>query len=311
VAHHVGMPGLDARRLDGIVPIISMPFDADGAVNADGLRCELDFLVGLDVPAFGFGFGSEVISLTDRERDDAVRLAAAHIAGRRPLLAGVSGGSVRAVIARAEATAEAGADILMVNAPPGSAPADVTAVMRGAAATGRAVVVQDAPSMSGVELSVDQLVALVDDVDGIVALKLESIPSAPKVGAVARRIHGRVSVLGGAGGGDFYHELRRGADGTVPGAGFPEVFIDVWQAFRAGRVDDARKAFGRALPLIHLSLRSGETFLWIQKECLRRRGILRTADLRAPSAPVDPELSAELDDALGDLGVAWARGGAA
>jgi hypothetical protein len=157
----------------------------------------------------------------------------------------------------------------------------------------------------------DQLVALVDDVDGIVALKLESIPSAPKVGAVATRIAGRVSVLGGAGGGDFYHELRRGSDGSVPGAGFPEVFIDVWQAFRAGRVDDARGAFGRALPLIHLSLRSGDTFLWVQKECLRRRGILRTPDLRAPSPPVDPELSAELDDALDDLGVAWARGGAA
>ena len=118
-------------RLDGIIPIISMPFDADGGIDAGDLRREVDFLAGFEIPAFGFGFGSEVTRLTDAERDDAVRIAAAHLAGRRPLLAGVSGGSVRAVIARAEATAEAGADILMVNAPQGATASDVVTVMRG------------------------------------------------------------------------------------------------------------------------------------------------------------------------------------
>jgi 4-hydroxy-tetrahydrodipicolinate synthase len=296
-------------RLDGIIPIISMPFDAHGGIDADDLRREVDFLAGFEIPAFGFGFGSEVTRLTDAERDEAVRIAAGHLAGRRELLAGVSGGSVRAVIARAEATAEAGADILMVNAPPGATAADVVTVMRGAAATGRAVVVQDAPSMSGVEASVDGLVALVDQVEGIVALKIESLPSAPKIGAIAERIAGRVSVLGGAGGGDFYHELERGSDGTVPGAAFPELFVAVWQAHQRGEIAEARRLFDRLLPVISLSSRSGDTFLWVQKECLRRRGVLRSPRLRDPSVPIDPALSHELDDALIDLGVEWATGG--
>ena len=268
------------------------------------------FLAGLDIPSFGFGYGSEVLRLTDAERDDAVRVAAAQLKGRKPLLAGITGGSVRAVIARAEATALAGADILMVNPPPGATHDHIRKVMIEAAATGRGIMIQDAPSISLSEMSVDLLESLVDEIPGIIALKIETLPSAPKVGAVARRLGGRVSVLAGAGGGDFYHELRRGADGTVPGAGFPEAFIDVWHAHKRGGQEASRRAFNRLLPLISLSLRSVDTFLWIQKECLRRRGVLRTSSLRMPSSALDPELTAELDDLLSDLAFEWASGNA-
>ena len=285
-----------------------MPFGADERIDLDDLCREVDFLAGLEIPSFGFGFGSEVLRLTDQERDEAVSVAAEHLKGRRPLLAGVGAGSVRAVIGRAEATALAGADILMVNPPPASTPDDVRTVMREAAETGRGIMVQDAPGFSLTELSVDLLEELVAEIPGIIALKIESVPSAPKVGAVAKRIAGRVSVLGGSGGGDFYHELRRGADGTVPGSGFPEAFIDVWNIHKTGNERKARQAFNRLLPLINLSIRSSDTFLWIQKECLRRRGVLRSAALRSPSAPLDPELATELDDLLDDLEFAWARG---
>ena len=296
----------DRQRLDGIVPIISMPFDRDERIDMADLCREVDFLAGLEIPAFGFGFGSEVTRLTDQERDESVRIAAEHLHGRKRLLAGVGAGSVRAVIGRAEATALAGADILMVNPPPGATSDDVRTVMREAAATGRAVMVQDAPSFSLTEMSVDLLEELVDGNQGIVALKIESVPSAPKIGAVAKRLAGRVSVLGGNGGGDFYHELRRGSDGTVPGAGFPEAFIDVWRIHERGDARAARTAFNRLLPLITLSQRSLDTFLWVQKECLRRRGVLRSATLRAPSAALDAELAAELDDLLNDLEFDWA-----
>ena len=296
----------DCQRVDGIVPIISMPFGPDGRIDIADLCREVDFLAGLDVPAFGFGFGSEVLRLTDQERDESVRAAAEHLDGRKPLLAGVGAGSVRAVIGRSEATALAGADILMVNPPPGATPDDVRTVMREAAATGRGIMVQDAPSFSLTEMSVDLLEELVDRIPGIIALKIESVPSAPKIGAVAKRLAGRVSVLGGNGGGDFYHELRRGSDGTVPGAGFPEAFIDVWKIHRRGEKREAREAFNRLLPLITLSARSLDTFLWVQKECLRRRGVLHSPALRAPSAAIDPELPAELDDLLNDLQFEWA-----
>jgi 4-hydroxy-tetrahydrodipicolinate synthase len=180
--------------------------------------------------------------------------------------------------------------------------------MREAAATGRGIIVQDAPSISLADLSVDLIEQLVDEIPGIIALKIETVPSAPKIGAVVDRIGGRVSVLAGSGGGDFYHELGRGADGTVPGSGFPEAFIDVLKAHKSGDKRGARQAFNRLLPLIHLSLRSSDTFLWMQKECLRRRGVLRSTTMRVPSAPLDPSLPAELDDLLDDLEFEWARG---
>ena len=80
----------DRQRVDGIVPIISMPFDARGRIDHEDLCREVDYLAGLEVPSFGFGFGSEVLRLTDGERDEAVHIAAAQLGGRLPLLAGVT-----------------------------------------------------------------------------------------------------------------------------------------------------------------------------------------------------------------------------
>jgi 4-hydroxy-tetrahydrodipicolinate synthase len=133
--------GTELRRLDGVVPIISMPFDDAGGIDMDDLCREVDYLAALDIPAFGFGYGSEVLRLTERERDESVTVAAGRLDHRLPLLAGVVGGSVRAVIERAERTANAGADVLMVNPPPGATARDVLTVMAEAAATGRAIVV--------------------------------------------------------------------------------------------------------------------------------------------------------------------------
>ena len=114
-------------------------------------------------------------------------------------------------------------------------------------------------------------------------------------------------MLGGAGGLDFVHELERGARGRIPGAAFPEVFVRVWELHRRGQRDEARGLFNRYLPLLALSSRNRDTFLFIQKEILRRGGILRSARLRAPCAQPDAALLAELDALLRDLDVAALR----
>jgi 4-hydroxy-tetrahydrodipicolinate synthase len=137
----------------------------------------------------------------------------------------------------------------------------------------------------------------------VVALKVEAEPSAPKIGRIVKALDSDVAVLGGGAGLDLLHELERGAHGTMPGAALADAFLRVWTLHRAGRRKEARREFDRLLPLLVLGTRSLDTFLFVEKEILRRRGVFSTARLRLPSLPAEPELAAELARLLDTLDV--------
>lgn len=294
-------------RLDGIIPILSMPFADDEAIDVADLLAQIDFLVGLGVQGIGFGFGSELFRLTEAERDETVAVAARHVAGRLPVVVGVGANSTPAAVQRAAAARDAGADVLMVTPPAivQPSPEDVFAYYdRIARAVDLPIIVQDAPGMVGTQMSPALLSRLASEIERVVAIKVEALPTAPKVGAVATLVGEAASVLGGAGGLDFFHELERGASGTIPGAAFPELFVRVWELHRGGQRAEARTLFNSFLPLLSLSSRDLDTFLFVQKEILRRRGVLCSARLRSPCVAPDAPLLAELDALLGDLDIA-------
>src|SRR5260370_19073632 len=117
-------------------------------------------------------------------------------------------------------------------------------------------------------MSVGLVARLLTEIEGVIGLKIEHVPTAPKIAAVAAAISGGGGILGGAGGGDFFHELERGASGTMPGARFPEGFVDVLRLYREGDRDGARRPFNRYLPLLLLARRSLYTVLWLQQGIL-------------------------------------------
>jgi dihydrodipicolinate synthase/N-acetylneuraminate lyase len=292
--------------LHGVVPILLTPVLEDGAIAWDDLRREVDFLIARGVSAYGFGFGSEVFRLTEAERDVALGVVVTQTAGRALVIANVLAGSTPAALERAEAAKAIGADAVMLP-PPAFGVSDSHALFRHyetvATEVGSPIVVQDAPGMSGIELSAELLVRLAHEVDGVVALKVEAEPSAPKIGQIVKALDSDVAVLGGGAGLDLLHELERGAHGTMPGAALADAFVRVWTLHRAGRREEARHEFDRLLPLLVLGTRSLDTFLFVEKEILRRRGIFSTARLRPPSLPAEPELAAELARLLDNLDV--------
>jgi dihydrodipicolinate synthase/N-acetylneuraminate lyase len=292
--------------LSGIVPILMTPVLDDDEIGWDDLCREVDFLIEQGIGAYGFGFGSEVFRLTDDERDAALEVVVQHTAGRAQVVANVVAGSTAAAIKRADAARAAGADAVMLPAPPHASSDE--ALFRHyatvAEAVGLPLVVQDAPAMVGVELTSELLVRLAREVELVVALKIEAEPSAPKIGRVAGQLDGEAAVLGGGAGLDFVHEVERGADGTMPGPALADWFQRVWDLSRAGQGAEAQREFARLLPVLVLALRSMDTFLFVEKEILRRRGVLSTARLRLPAAPPELELISELDVVLEQLGLA-------
>jgi 4-hydroxy-tetrahydrodipicolinate synthase len=292
--------------LAGITPILATPYREDGRIAIDDIERQVDHLAGLAVTAIGIGFGSDILRLTDAERDGLVRAVAAAADGRRPVLASAGANSLRAALDRAAATRDAGADILMVT-PPGASssptPAGLADYYRTIATEiGLPVVVQDAPALTGTPMSAALLAGLGRDIPGIAAIKIETMPPAPKVGDVAALPHGPAAILGGAGGIDFYHELERGADGTVPGVAMAELFVAVAARHASSDRAGARRLFNRYLPLLAIAARGGDTFFAVQLAILARRGIVTRTAIRPPS-DVDPRLAGEVAILLDDLGI--------
>ena len=290
----------------GITPILVTPYDDRERIAFEDVARQVDHLAGLPVTAIGVGFGSDIVRLTDRERDELVSAVAATARGRRPVMAAVNGNATRALVERATLTLRAGANVLMVTPPGAVASPTPDAIVATYAAvaheTGAAIVVQDAPGFTGTTMTPELLARIAREVPSVVALKIEAVPPAPKVGRVAALDHGAAAVLGGAGGIDFWHELERGADGTVPGVAMAELFLAVQARHAAGHRDAARALFNRHLPLIALATRDMDTFFAVQHQVLAARGITSANGVRAPSL-VDPGLAAEVATLIGDLGI--------
>lgn len=289
--------------LRGVIPVLVMPFTESEEVDHDSLSRQVDFLIGSGLDACAFGFGSEIQRLTERELDAAVSAIVTEAAGRLSVIANVAAASVVAAVERTKIAASLGADAVMMPPPyPGNlAEHDVFEFFHQVAEqTVLPIVVQDAPAVTGINLSPGLLARLGLEIERVAALKLEPLPSPAKVEEVAALVGGCVTLLGGNGGVDFYQELERGIDGTMPGPAFPEVFQRIYESHRNGQFAEARSYFTRVLPLLTASVRTGDGFLYVQKEILRRRGVIASARLRSPSEIPSQSFVEELEILIED-----------
>lgn len=129
------------------------------------------------------------------------------------------------------------------------------------------------------------LAGLVREVPGIRYLKIEALPSAPKIAALARLLsgdpEGAPALIGGAGGPHLVDKLRRGARATMPGCFYADIFVHICATWQVGDRAGAQRALHRALPLLLHAGQSFSAFVGTQKGWLRRAGLLDSARLRA------------------------------
>ena len=188
------------------------------------------------------GVLGEAARLGDAERTAVIDGVLAAAGSSIPVCVGVSHASTDRAVAFAREAEAAGAHSVML-APPPLARATDAALRRHYLAVASAisipVVVQDHPASSGVQMSVEFLLALAAEAPSCRVIKLEEEPTPPKAG---RLVAGSpdVIVLGGLGGAMLLEELRRGSHGTMTGFGFPEVLVAVVRRWFAGDRDGRR-----------------------------------------------------------------------
>jgi 4-hydroxy-tetrahydrodipicolinate synthase len=128
--------------------------------------------------------------------------------------------------------------------------------------------------------------------------KHEDWPGLKKLQQIRRACDGhsrrRISILCGNGGLYLPQELHRGADGAMTGFAYPEMLVEVCDAFFDGRSEDAEDVFDIYLPLVRHEQQIG-VGLAIRKEILRRRGAIRSAAVRVPGPRLDKDDLEELE----------------
>ncbi len=301
---------LDATALPplrSVIPILVTPFADDGSVDLAQLDAQIEFLVDAGVGWVGFGFGSESPRLAEQELEQATARAVASASGRLGIIGNAAMTSVAGGVEALQRVRRAGAQLAMLRPSTLEGVGEeelFETVAAVAEAGGLPLVVQDAPQTTGVQMSPRFLARLLREVPRVAAVKVEPPAPAPKMSEIVGELGGAPGVIiGGSGGLDYVHELQRGAVGTMPGPAYPEIFLAVESLHAAGERRQALAIFSRALPLMTLSNRGMETFLYVQKHVLVRRGVVKTAHLRQPHPPLDDRLSAEVDELLDLLAI--------
>lgn len=275
------------HSLRDVVAVLQIPFLDDGEVDWEGLAGVASHAAGNGASALAFGYGSEFPKLAEDEREQAVAVAVEACRGRTPVVAWCSADSTKAACRLVCRAREVGASAAVVTPPRGAEGlAQLRRHLDAVAAEGLPLVVQDAPEQSQVQLSVEQMAELCA-IPAVVALKVESHPSWVRMRAIRQRVGKAMSILGGSGGLYLWPELAAGSDGVMPGAAHPWLFAKVIRAFRDGRPEEALERYSRSLPYLVASCHRLNDFVWIQKELLRRLGVIGSPALRQPGEAPD------------------------
>jgi 4-hydroxy-tetrahydrodipicolinate synthase len=295
---------VSAWRLDehahGVFPIAATPFAPDGGLDLDSVERLVDFYLARRVHGLTvLGIMGEAPKLTPAESRALVRHVVRCVAGRIPVVVGISNRDLAALASLGNDAMAAGAAGVMVAPSPGIAADDALVAYFGAVVDaldrGTPVVYQDYPQATGVVLTVDAFHRIVEAFSQVVMLKHEDCPGLDKL-TRTRRDAGRrrLSILVGNNALYLPQELTRGADGAMTGFSYPEMLVEVYERFASGDVDGAEDVFDVYLPLLRYEAQPG-IGLAVRKELLFRRGALRSPTVRAPGPTLSAEDRRELD----------------
>jgi 4-hydroxy-tetrahydrodipicolinate synthase len=287
----------------GIYVICPTPFESDGRLD----MASTDRMVEayLEAGATGLtilGIMGEAPKLTADEAQAFVRQVLKAVAGRVPVIVGVSAAGFAAMSALSAKAMDAGAAGVMI-APPSTLRTDDQIVSYYADAveaigTDVPFVIQDYPLTTNVIMTPKVIMRIIEQNPSCVMLKHEDWPGLDKITTLRRASDKgevrRVSILCGNGGLFLPFEMERGADGAMTGYAYPEMLVGVVNLIKQGRRKEAHDLFDRHLPLVRYETQPG-VGLAVRKYVLKKRGIIAQDTLRKPGPKLSPETVSEID----------------
>ena len=306
--------------LRGILPIVFVPFSSAGIIDETGLRRIVQFELEGGVHGLGInGFASEAYKLTDDERRKTIEIVAFEVAGQVPLIIGIAPGSTEAAVGQAREFTKYNPAALMTLPPPtmdNGPEALVRHYIDLAEASETPIMVQQSPHIpaySQCGLGAQYLAEMAESSDKIRYFKIEG-PGAPERMAQLSPLvdENKVSLFGGGGGVTFPDELKAGAAGVIPGVGFNEAFVEIWERVEREDMNGVRERLSALQPLVDAVSGSGHEFsLHARKHLMKRQGVIESAYVRRPTVEVNDEMVKKVFEVADtfDLRISQTRGG--
>lgn len=239
----------------GVFPAATTQFAEDFSIDLEATRRVVDNLVRDGVHGvIAMGTVGENNSLRAEEKREVLRAIVDVVAGRVPVITGVSELTTELAEAYVRDAETIGADGAMLLPAMVYVPAEhelETHIRRVAAASGLPIMLYNNPPAYRVSISVETLQRLAD-VDTLVAVK-ESAPDPRRITDIINACGDRYVVFAGLD--DVaLEEILLGAEGWVSGLtnAFPAESIALWDAVEAGDLDTARTIYRWFMPLLHL-----------------------------------------------------------
>lgn len=287
----------------GVYVICPTPFENDGRLDiASTERMVEAFLSAGATGLTILGIMGEAPKLAAEESLSFAKHVISTVAGRVPVIVGVSAAGFAAMSSLSGKVMDAGASGVMI-APPSHLRTDDQIVSYFADASeaigmDTPFVLQDYPLVTNVVMTPQVIMRIIEQNASCVMLKHEDWPGLDKI-TTLRRASGegqarRVSILCGNGGLFLPFEMERGADGAMTGYAYPEMLVDVVNLMKQDRRREAHDLFDRHLPLVRYETQPS-LGLSVRKYVLQRRGIIASATLRKPVPKLTPETISDIE----------------
>jgi 4-hydroxy-tetrahydrodipicolinate synthase len=291
-------------QVRGIIPPVATPMQPNEDLDLPRLRWFLDHLISNGVHGvFVLGTNSEFYALDEREKQEVIATAVAHVRRRVPVFAGTGAESTREAVRLTKMAEREGVDGVSVITPYFISPTQAEIVdhyRRIAESTSLPVILYNNPATcGGVKIDVES-VAKLSRVPNILAIKdssgdmtntLEYIRFTPPTFAV---LQGRDTLI--------QPSLLFGAKGAIPASGnvAPAICAEIFNAFERGDLAASKAAQLRLNP-VRLSLMLATA----------PGGVKAALDLlgtsigpsRSPVAPIAPEKRERMRAALVEAGL--------
>ena len=284
------------HSLAGVLPVLQLPFLADESIDWDTLSREVDWAYSNGAHGLVAAMVTEVLRLTDTERDELAHRLVEFNAGRGPVVMSVGDESTVQAVRHVRTATAAGVDAVMA-IPPAASRALLSEKIRYyeaiIAATRLPVIVQDASGYVGEPLPVEAQADLYQRFGDRVLFKPEAQPLGPNLSRLRDAGGPDLKVFEGSGGIALLDSYRRGIFGTMPGTEIVWAIRAEWNALEAGNFQRATELQGIIAPLIFLQ-QGLDGFLSVEKALLHRQGVFPNRIIRGPVGfTLDPETERE------------------
>ena len=288
---------------EGIVPAIITPMTDDGQVDEEAFRVVMEDNIQAGVHGFWTAGGTgESVLLTDDENRRIARAAADQNRGRTNVIMHVGAQTTARAALNAEHAASAGVEAICAVPPFFVHPGDEGVAdyyKTVAAAADLPLFAYNLPQSTGVELTPDLMKRLQDNVPQLTGLKhsgydMNNVYLFAKMGLRVFTGMGRLMLPG----------LTVGAAGCVDGPPClaPELWVAIWDAYKARDLDRAEEAQARASEVEDMVIDLG--YLGALKAAVGERLGIETGAPRPPTPSATPEQEALAREAVHRLGIA-------